>query len=703
MSSPAGSSGVIPGPNAAGSTDWSPDSLYRLLVESVVDYAIFALDPLGRVRTWNAGAQRLKGYDASEIIGQSFSRFYPPADVAAGEPQKALAAAAREGRYEHEGWRVRKDGTSFWALVVVTALTNDDGNLVGFAKVTRDLTQRKKAEEAARLLAAEQAAHIESARSEQFVRSVLESITDPFVVYDDDWRVRYFNPAARRALQALGSVQPDALIGRRIWEEYPEWVGTPMHSQALDSARLGTPVQFTGRSEKTGAWLEVHCFPLPDGGLSVTWKDITSRKRADETLQYVAGATAVLASSLEYESTLAGLARLLVPRLADWCGIDILEQDGSIRRLALEHADTGRVQAAKELFERYPIDSRAPWGPYTALITGVAQLYPAITDEMLAATAVDEEHLRLLRGLELTSALVVPLKVRDRILGAITLASAESTRRYNREDLTLVTELADRAALAVENARLYKSAVEAQQLAEAANKAKSEFLAVMSHELRTPLNAIAGYVQLLEMGLRGPLTDDQRRDLQRVQRSQRHLLSLINDILNYARLEAGHVDYELRPVPVAELFRELEPLVSPLIEGKGLHYSIGPIPDDLTVVADMEKTQQILLNLVSNAVKFTENGGSIEVTVTATGTQAQLSLRDTGCGIPHDKLEVIFTPFLQLDRSLSAVAEGTGLGLAISRDLARGMGGDLRASSRQGEGSVFTLALPLAEGDQRQH
>jgi len=184
-----------------------------------------------------------------------------------------------------------------------------------------------------------------------------------------------------------------------------------------------------------------------------------------------------------------------------------------------------------------------------------------------------------------------------------------------------------------------------------------------------------------------------------VQRSQRHLLSLINDILNYARLEAGHVDYNLATVPVAGLFRELEPLVSPLIEGKGLNYTVGPIEKGLAVHADPEKVQQILLNLVSNAVKFTDTGGQLAISVVTDGERVEISLRDTGCGIPADKLEVIFTPFLQLDRSLSTVSEGTGLGLAISRDLARGMGGDLNAESELGKGSTFTLVLPAGISD----
>ncbi|HEX6250965.1 MAG TPA: ATP-binding protein [Gemmatimonadaceae bacterium] len=693
MRGPEGSPGVIPGTGSPGTTDLSPDSLYRLLVESVVDYAIFVLDPDGRVRTWNPGAQRLKGYTADEMIGHSFTRFYTAADRAAGEPQRALAAAAQNGRYEAEGWRVRKDGELFWALVVLTALYGDDGKLVGYAKVTRDLTQRKAAEEAARLLAAEQAAHTEAARSEQFVRSVLESITDPFIVYDEDWSVRYLNPAARAALPS-GETAPGTLIGTRIWDAYPQFVGTPIHEKTLQAAREGAPVQFTAQSSSTGNWLEIHCFPLPGGGLSVTWKDITSRKRADETLQYVAEATAVLASSLEYESTLAALARLLVPRLADWCAIDIVAEDGAVRRLVVEHVSPARIRAATDRFERSTEDSAA--GARGVLRSGKAELHPEVTEKLLASIAADEGQLGLMTNLNLSSVLIVPLKVRGQVLGVITLASAASSRRYGESELALATELADRAALAVENARLYRSAIEARQLAESANRAKSQFLAVMSHELRTPLNAIAGYVQLLEMGLRGPLTGDQRRDLQRVQRSQRHLLSLINDILNYARLEAGHVDYNLATVSVAGLFRELDPLVAPLIEGKGLIYTVGPVDDGLAVYADQEKVQQILLNLVSNAVKFTDTGGRLSLSVVADSDRVEISLADTGCGIPEDKLEVIFTPFLQLDRSLSTVSEGTGLGLAISRDLARGMGGDLNAESKLGEGSVFTLTLPTA-------
>jgi signal transduction histidine kinase len=230
--------------------------------------------------------------------------------------------------------------------------------------------------------------------------------------------------------------------------------------------------------------------------------------------------------------------------------------------------------------------------------------------------------------------------------------------------------------------------------AEAASQAKSQFLAVMSHELRTPLNAIAGYAELLAMGVRGPITDAQREDLQRILRSERHLLSLINDVLNFARLEAGHLTLDMREIVVQELLDELEPLVAPQLQARAIQYTCEPCGDSTRARADPEKVRQVLLNLLSNAIKFTGPGGRITVAVDASPDLVAIHVRDTGSGMRPDKLDHIFEPFVQLDRSLTTTHEGTGLGLAISRDLARAMAGDLTAESTLGEGSTFTLTLP---------
>ncbi|HEU4584778.1 MAG TPA: ATP-binding protein [Gemmatimonadaceae bacterium] len=238
--------------------------------------------------------------------------------------------------------------------------------------------------------------------------------------------------------------------------------------------------------------------------------------------------------------------------------------------------------------------------------------------------------------------------------------------------------------------------------AERASRAKSEFLAMMSHELRTPLNAIGGYAELLSMELRGPITELQRVDLERIRRSQRHLLGVINDLLNFARLESGRIEYDLAPLPVAALVDEVIPMVEPQMRAKEISLRVYHDDRQLCAMADREKLSQVLLNLLSNATKYTPSGGRITVGIEpgnpngAPPTSVSITVSDTGVGISSDKLETIFEPFVQIRSDPAATREGTGLGLAISRDLARGMGGELRAMSEVGRGSVFTVLLPAA-------
>jgi PAS domain S-box-containing protein len=282
-----------------------------------------------------------------------------------------------------------------------------------------------------------------------------------------------------------------------------------------------------------------------------------------------------------------------------------------------------------------------------------------------------------------------------RVLGRLLFAHS-IPGLFTERDERVATGIASWASVAMDNAWLYEEERRSRADAQAANRVKSEFLTTMSHELRTPLNAIAGYAELLTLGLRGPITPQQAEDLARIQHNQRHLLSLINDILNFARLEAGHLDFEVREVPVADLLSGLGPLVEPLVRARSLEYSCTLEGVPVIARADPDKVQQILINLLSNAIKFTQPGGRIGIDYDASPEGVMIHVRDTGRGVSADKLESMFEPFVQLDRRLTSSHEGTGLGLAISRDLARGMGGELSASSTPGAGSCFTLTLPRA-------
>jgi len=246
----------------------------------------------------------------------------------------------------------------------------------------------------------------------------------------------------------------------------------------------------------------------------------------------------------------------------------------------------------------------------------------------------------------------------------------------------------------VEREKLIESERAARQEAEEANAAKSQFLATMSHELRTPLNAIAGYAQLLSLELRGPITEAQREDLERIERSQRHLLSLINDVLNFAKIEAGHIAVEKTEVDLADVLKGLDEFVRPQLTEKNLRFTIDCPESRVLACGDADKVLQILINLLSNAIKFTSEGGNISLACKEDGEVVRLVVQDDGMGIPKDKLDDVFEPFVQVNRGYATPQEGTGLGLSISRDLARRMGGDLTATVDVGNVSEFTLTLP---------
>ena len=511
--------GLFPVASDSGGTLHETPGIHRLLVESVQDYAIFVLDRTGHIRTWNPGAQRLKGYTADEIIGRHFSIFYSPEDVERGHPAWELRVAAAEGRYEEEGWRFRNDGTRFWASVLITALRAEDGVLVGYAKVTRDLTARKAAEEELR-------------RSEERFRLLVQGVKDYGIfMLDPGGTVAGWNEGAER----IKGYRAHEIIGRHFSTFYPP--------EDLAWDKPGMELEVAARDGR-----------FEDEG----WR---------------------------------------------------LKKDGS--RFWANVVITALRNDAGELI-------------------GYAKVTRDLTDRRVAE------------------------------LQAI-------------EDARKVAE------------------------ARAANRAKVEFLAAMSHELRTPLNAIGGYTDLLIQGIHGPVTDAQTQALERVRRAQQHLLTLINDLLNFSRVEAGRITYDILPVPLSEVAEAVRPLVEPQADSGGITLDWQAPDPGVIGLADRARLEQILLNLVTNAIKYNEPGGSVTVRHFQAGGRAILEVTDTGLGIPPEHTESIFEPFTQLGRSLTSSHEGTGLGLAISRDLARGMKGDLTVRSTIGEGSTFALALPTAE------
>src|SRR5688500_3069223 len=292
---------------------------------------------------------------------------------------------------------------------------------------------------------------------------------------------------------------------------------------------------------------------------------------------FMAEVSRCLAASLDYETTLATVAGMSLPYLGAWCIVDVCIGDHGIRRLAVLHPHPVKQEIARTLHERYPPHADDLLGAPRVIRTGRPEVVLDASDAALSATAQDAEHLQLLRELGISAYVIAPMVARGRVVGAMTFVTVESGRRFGDLDLLLAEDLASRAALAVDNARLHtealqarEKAAEAQAVAEAASRAKSEFLAVMSHELRTPLNAITGYVDLIEMGLRGPVTPEQRADLARIHRSERHLMGLINGVLNYSRLEAGAVHYEVQDVAIDQVLATCEALVAPQASAKRL-------------------------------------------------------------------------------------------------------------------------------------
>lgn len=455
----------------------------------------------------------------------------------------------------------------------------------------------------------------------------------------------------------------------------------------------------------------------------------------DDRFSILADTSRRLGASLDYETTLANVVSMRLPFREAWLIVDVLTDDGTIRRLPVHHADAEKQAALRALHEQFPPDSSASIGAASVIHSGKAVVVGDLADDMLAGFARSADHLASLRAIRARSYISVPMVARGAIIGAISIVSSNDERTLGESDLPFAEDLAGRAAMAIDNAKLHREARTARivsetamSAAEEAGRRKSEFLATMSHEFRTPLNAILGYSQLLDMGVLGPTTPAQNTHLERLQASARHLLQLVDDVLDVAKVDAERLEVRQDSLVTGASVVSAVSLVHPQATAKGIRLlDLGAAAPGVPFIGDERRVRQILVNLLSNAVKFTPSGGQVTVNCGATfepdpGAQlgdpkieptrgeapvsrkswAFIRITDTGPGIPMGFMHHLFEPFVQADGALTREKGGTGLGLAISRRLARRMGGDLTVRSKPGAGATFTLWLPIRDEDVRE-
>jgi signal transduction histidine kinase len=452
----------------------------------------------------------------------------------------------------------------------------------------------------------------------------------------------------------------------------------------------------------------------------------------EERLAFLTDASRRLAASLDYESSLTTVAGLSLPLMNAWVIVDVLDDDGGVRRLTVQHPDPDKDDAARALRDRYhPLPGDLP-DIERVIREGHHEVGSDVSPEVLAARARDAEHLALLETLSVQAYMSVPMSAHGSIWGAITYIAHQEGRRFSDLDREVAEDFARRAAMAIESARLHLAADSSRAeteaaiaAAEEAGRRKSEFLATMSHEFRTPLNAILGYAQLLDMGVLGPTTAAQTAHLERLQASAQHLLQLVDDVLDVAKADADRLEVRQDILMTGAAVVSASALVHPQATAKGIRlFDLNANVPGSAYVGDERRVRQILVNLLSNAVKFTPPGGEVTVICGATnepdpGTQlgegaspptsaevphpglpwAFIRVSDSGAGIAPQFMSRLFEPFVQADGALTREKGGTGLGLAISRRLARRMGGDITVRSKPGAGAIFTLWLPAPRAE----
>ena len=666
-------------------------ALQAAIVESASE-AVIGKSLDGTVTSWNAAAERMYGYTAEEAVGRHISFIVP--EELREDLADILARLGRGERVERaETVRVRRDGSPLEVSLTVSPIRDEAGLLVGASTVARDITAQKRAGEER----AELARLVEHERGR--LRNLVSNV--PGVVWEawgePDETTQRIDFVSEHVEQMLGYTVEEWLETSNFWLNivHPDdHDRAAAEARAIFESREGGTSQFRwvrrdGRVVHVEAQSRVVLGERgePAGMRGVTL-DISARKASEERLRFLAEASRVLGSSLDYETTLAGLARLAVEAMADYCLVDLVDDDGRARRVAAAHADPARQPLAERLraFPPGPQSSGIP----RVLRTGRPEVFSEVTDETIPSLARDDEHARLLGELGLKSFVTVPLVARGRTIGALTFSSTRAARRYTDEDVAYAQEIAARAALAIENARLYARAQEV-------NRAKDEFLATLSHELRTPLTPILGWTHMIRSGRLGERAVAQ--GIHVIERNSQSLSRLINDLLDMSSILSGKMRIERAPVELSGVVREAAETVRPQADARSVSLEVqtgGLLP--AVVSGDRTRLVQVFWNLLHNAVKFSREGGRVRVRVGAREGTARVEVEDEGLGIAPEFLPHVFERFRQADMATTRAHGGLGLGLALVKSFVEAHGGSVRAESTGPDrGSRFTVALPAVE------
>ena len=653
------------------------EEYFRLLVESVQDYGMFMVTPEGIVRSWNQGAQRLKRYRAQEVVGTPIHRFFP--DEEQDRAARLIEDATVKGTATYEGWLVRKGGERFWALCTLSAVEDENGNLRGLSNVARDLTERKRTEDALR-------------DSEERLRLLVNSVQDYAVfMVSAAGEVVSWNAGAERLHGFTSQEATGARVARLLGISETD-AGMPEH--LMQRAREVGRAEFEGWLVRKGGatfWASVIFNAVRDSGgtlhgYAVVARDLTERMRADRAQTFLSEVGNLLAGSLDYRMTLDRVARLVIQSMAHWCAIEILDGD-TLQPVAVAHVNPDQEPLLQRALRAIPSVPRTTRGVAHVVLSGVPELEPDIVgirsvEESLGLEARDE-----FRALVTGSYICVPLAARGRNFGALVLMAAPG-RRYSRDDLLLTQELTRRASLAIENARLYEQA-------QRAVRTREEVLAIVSHDLRSPLSAIRTSADQLLLHAGHPARNPEQvaRTAERIQRASQRMTHMIRDLLDLSNIEAGRLSIEPADHEAGELAEAAADMLREVAAEKGIRLEALPDNARTRVRCDRERILQVFSNLIGNAIKFSNEGSAILLGVREEPERVVLCVEDRGAGIPEAQLDHVFERYVHRERRSGG---GLGLGLAISKAIIEAHGGTIWARSTLGAGSTFSFSLPRA-------